>query len=227
MPRKEVGQRSSITFLFVFGTPSVTFWSLLLTLLSLFRHVFCQTPFAGLLLRQGDSVKVASQESTMVSSLWLHRVELLVGVRHSWLCSLPGDSRARPASYHGQGEWLQTMAGRNSHSWTQCSAGDGDTGSRMPGPWAENNAAGPRGASRFTHILNSRCTRILDIHGRLSEKRVRNCAPKRVRNCITFGEFLDPLRWYRKQLSCGTVSNFHFASGCCRNAIFEQRWYSS
>ena len=33
---------------------SVTFWSLFLMLLSLFSSLFCQTPFAGLLLRQGD-----------------------------------------------------------------------------------------------------------------------------------------------------------------------------
>ena len=51
--QKECGKRSSITF-FVFRTLSVTFRSLFLTLLSLFSSLFCQTPFAGLLLRQGD-----------------------------------------------------------------------------------------------------------------------------------------------------------------------------
>ena len=51
--QKECGKRSSITF-FVFGTLSVTFRSLFLTLLSLFSSLFCQTPFAGLLLRQGE-----------------------------------------------------------------------------------------------------------------------------------------------------------------------------
>ena len=43
-------------FFFVFGTLSVTFWSLILTLLSLFLSLFCQIPFAGLLLRQGECV---------------------------------------------------------------------------------------------------------------------------------------------------------------------------
>ena len=34
-----------------FGTLSVTFWSLFC---HCFRHLFCQAPFAGLLLRQGE-----------------------------------------------------------------------------------------------------------------------------------------------------------------------------
>ena len=56
MPQKECGKRSSITF-FVFGTLSVTFRSLFVTLLSLFSSLFCQTPFAGLLLRQGENLQ--------------------------------------------------------------------------------------------------------------------------------------------------------------------------
>ena len=51
---KQVGKRSLITFFFVFGTLSVTFRSLFLLLLSLFSALFCQTPFAGLLLQQGE-----------------------------------------------------------------------------------------------------------------------------------------------------------------------------
>ena len=39
---------------FIFGTLSVTFGSLFLMLLSFFSSLFCQTPFAGLLLRQCD-----------------------------------------------------------------------------------------------------------------------------------------------------------------------------
>ena len=53
VPQEDVGKRNSITFS-VFGTLSVTFWSLLLTLLSLFSSLFCQTPFAGLFLRQSE-----------------------------------------------------------------------------------------------------------------------------------------------------------------------------
>ena len=54
VPQKECGKRSSITF-FVFGTLLVTFRSLFLMLLSLFSSLFCRTPFAGLLLRQGET----------------------------------------------------------------------------------------------------------------------------------------------------------------------------
>ena len=50
--RSAKGVRSLI---FVFGTLSVAFWSIFLMLLSLFSSLFCQTPFAGLLLRQGDN----------------------------------------------------------------------------------------------------------------------------------------------------------------------------
>ena len=62
MPQKECGKRSSITFFRfrdAFGHFSVTF----LTLLSLFSSLFCQTPFVGLLLRQGESHFSASFKS--------------------------------------------------------------------------------------------------------------------------------------------------------------------
>ena len=39
-----------------------------------------------------------------------------------------------------------------------------------------------------------------------------------------WGAKMDP-RWYRKQLSGGAISIFHFACGCCKNDIFEKRWY--
>ena len=55
---QEVGKRSSIIF-FLFGTLSVTFWSLFLMLLSLFSTLFCQTPFAGLLLRRREKIAIA------------------------------------------------------------------------------------------------------------------------------------------------------------------------
>ena len=47
---------------FVFGTLSVTFRSLFLTLLSLFSSLFCRTPFAGLLLRQAENLLRSSVE---------------------------------------------------------------------------------------------------------------------------------------------------------------------
>ena len=53
VPQKEVGKRGLITF-FVFGTLSVAVRSLFLMLLSLFSSLFCQTPFAGLFLWQGE-----------------------------------------------------------------------------------------------------------------------------------------------------------------------------
>ena len=51
---KDVGAKGVRSlFVLVFGTLSVTFWSLFLMLLSLFSSLFCQTPFAELLLQQG------------------------------------------------------------------------------------------------------------------------------------------------------------------------------
>ena len=51
---KGVRQKEFDHFFVVFGTLSVTFRLLFLMLLSLFSSLFCQTPFAGLLLRQGE-----------------------------------------------------------------------------------------------------------------------------------------------------------------------------
>ena len=52
--RKRSAAKGVRSLSFVFGTLSVTFRSLFLTLLSLFSSLFCRTPFAGLLLQQGD-----------------------------------------------------------------------------------------------------------------------------------------------------------------------------
>ena len=52
--RKRSAAKGVRSLFFVFGTLSVTFRSLFLTLLSLFSSLFCQTPFAGLLLRRGE-----------------------------------------------------------------------------------------------------------------------------------------------------------------------------
>ena len=53
--RKRKSAKGVRSLFFVFGTLSVAFWSLFLMLLSLFSSLFCQTPFAGLLLRQGEA----------------------------------------------------------------------------------------------------------------------------------------------------------------------------
>ena len=50
---------------FVFGTLSVTFWSLFLMLLSLFSSLFCQAPFAGLLLRRGEAKAMTEEVRVM------------------------------------------------------------------------------------------------------------------------------------------------------------------
>ena len=52
VPRKEVGKRSSITFFRLWDSFGHFFWRLIL---SLFPSLFCQTPFAGLLLRQCET----------------------------------------------------------------------------------------------------------------------------------------------------------------------------
>ena len=52
--RKRRSAKGVRSLFFVFGTLSVTFWSLFLMLLSLYSSLFCQTPFAGLLLGQGE-----------------------------------------------------------------------------------------------------------------------------------------------------------------------------
>ena len=63
---KECNKRSSITF-FVLAT----FRSLFLTLLSLFSSLCLQTPFAGLLLWQGDVYPMSSFVSCWVFSFLL------------------------------------------------------------------------------------------------------------------------------------------------------------
>ena len=51
--RKRRSAKEVRSLVFVFRTLSVTFWSLFLMLLPLFSSLFCQTPFARLLLRKG------------------------------------------------------------------------------------------------------------------------------------------------------------------------------
>ena len=39
-------------------------------------------------------------------------MDLEATLRHQWLRNLPGDSPARPESYHGHGEWLHCLPGK-------------------------------------------------------------------------------------------------------------------
>ena len=59
--RKRSAAKGVRSIFSVFGRLSVTFRSLFLTLLSLFSSLFCQTPFAGLLLRQGEHFNKCNQ----------------------------------------------------------------------------------------------------------------------------------------------------------------------
>ena len=47
-----------------------------------------------------------------MSDLRQRRAELSDTIRHQWLRNLPGDSPARPDSYHGHGEWLHCLPGK-------------------------------------------------------------------------------------------------------------------
>ena len=62
--RKRSGAKGVRSLFFVFGMLSVTFRSLSLMLLSLFSSLFCQTPFAGLLLRQGEKKRGLAEKKT-------------------------------------------------------------------------------------------------------------------------------------------------------------------
>ena len=62
---KGVPQKEFDHYFFVFGMLSVTFRSLFLMLLSLFSSLFCQTPFAGLLLRQGENFESESERKSL------------------------------------------------------------------------------------------------------------------------------------------------------------------
>ena len=64
--RKRRSAKGVRSLFFVFRTLSVTFWSLFLMLLSLLSSLFCQTPFAGLLLRQGDQHAIPSKSCSCV-----------------------------------------------------------------------------------------------------------------------------------------------------------------
>ena len=66
----------------------------------------------GLSLRHLSRKLTKSTHSRAVSNLWRRRAELSDTLRHQWLRNLPGDSPARPDSYHGHGEWLHCLPGK-------------------------------------------------------------------------------------------------------------------
>ena len=80
---------------------SVTFWSLFLSLLSLFSSTVCQTPFAGLLLRHGG---ILCTEFLFQWYLWLFQAE------SSLPCRIIGVSSGRSL--------MQTSARVSSHHTT-------------------------------------------------------------------------------------------------------------
>ena len=66
----------------------------------------------GLSLRRHSRKLTRSIHSKAVSDLWKRRAELNDTIRYQWLQNLPGDSPARPDSYHGHGEWLHCLPGK-------------------------------------------------------------------------------------------------------------------
>ena len=69
-------------------------------------------PPQGMSLRHLSRKLTHSRDSAAINALWLRRQDLPARLRHAWLCNLPGDNPARPATYHGHGEWLHTLPGK-------------------------------------------------------------------------------------------------------------------
>ena len=69
-------------------------------------------PPPGLSLRHLSRKLTKSIQSRAISDLWRRRMDLDATLRHQWLRNLPGDSPARPESYHGHGEWLHCLPGK-------------------------------------------------------------------------------------------------------------------
>ena len=69
-------------------------------------------PPQGMSLRHLSRKLTQSRDSAAINAFWLRRQDLPPRLRHAWLCNLPGDHPARPASYHGHGDWLHTLPGR-------------------------------------------------------------------------------------------------------------------
>ena len=66
----------------------------------------------GLSLRHLSRKLTTSIHSRAIGDLWRRRADLDATLRHQWLRNLPGDSPARPESYHGHGEWLHCLPGK-------------------------------------------------------------------------------------------------------------------
>ena len=103
--RSAKGLRS--LFFFRFGTLFVTFWSLFLMLLSLFSSLFCRTPFAGLLLRQGEK-----GVSLICSDMFWKQIGTdqkkteQIGTIRAFPANSPSDEKAHQGVYyHGVGQW--------------------------------------------------------------------------------------------------------------------------
>ena len=65
-----------------------------------------------MILRHLSRKLTHSRDSAAINALWLRRQHLPARLRHAWLCNLPGDNPARPATYHGHGDWLHTLPGK-------------------------------------------------------------------------------------------------------------------
>ena len=59
--------------------------------------------------------------------------------------------------------------------------------------------------------------------GKHSAKGELELYPGELETVPLFGVIFYPKSGTEKQLSGGTISNFHFACGCCNNAIFEKK----
>ena len=79
--RKRSAAKGVRSLFFVFGTLSVTFRSLFLMLLSLFSSLFFQTPFAGLLLRQGENRCLAQLKSHFQIARFVMWTSVQIAVR--------------------------------------------------------------------------------------------------------------------------------------------------
>ena len=68
----------------------------------------------GLSLRHLSRKLTKSIQSRAISDLhiWKRRADLGDTLRRQWIRNLPGDSPARPDSYHGHGEWLHCLPGK-------------------------------------------------------------------------------------------------------------------